>query len=104
MTKRAGPYRNVKPLARMPSAHTQWVCIGCGAVEWFAWPASERRTHCAFRSWRPITDLALVGLALEVVQATVAIGGREALWALIEHAVADAQEPPDVSLWYPGQD
>lgn len=76
MTKRAGPYRHIKPLPGPPlTHHEEWVCIGCGTVEWLA-NGHRLQRHCAKGCWTLVANL-------------TEIGGAYALYALIKCARAE---------------
>lgn len=86
MTKRAGPYRHIKPLPGPPlTHHEEWVCIGCGTVEWLA-NGHRLQHHCAKGCWTLVANLTEIGLSRDLVEATHLIGGAYALYALIKCA------------------
>lgn len=107
--RRAGRYRHIKPLPGPPiQNHVEWVCTGCGMIEWMTENHSKKH-HCWNGTWQTLTHLAELGIEKEVVQATHAIGGAEAVYELIavaqlrylDQLIASAREgyeaPPVVS-------
>lgn len=89
MTKRAGKYRHIRPLPGPPiQNHDEWVCIGCGRIEWLAHGHRSVR-HCATGCWTMVANLTEIGLARDVVEATMLIGGAAGLYTLIKHARAE---------------
>ena len=86
-------YRSsVKILPGPPlSHHEQWLCSGCGAIDWFSFTNAERvqrRWHCGKPGgcWEPLVNVTYLGLSVDVVLATHMVGGGAAVKALCDAA------------------
>lgn len=117
MTRRQGKYRHIKPLPGPPiQNHEQWVCTGCGRIEWFDRSSAvhvDRRWHCGTlhadgtwegtACWMPIVNLTYIGLDADALLAAAAVGGPEAVRDMCD-AAARAREgdAPHLSIATPG--
>jgi hypothetical protein len=92
-------YRNAVAIRPGPPLdhHRQWVCVGCGVIEWMplTWTRERRRWHCdtAQRGvhcdgeWAPLTDYAPALADAMLVAFTMA--GPPAVLAMLRASAED---------------